>query len=255
MPRYHRRRRVQKYTSAYRRARAAKSLVKLTKDVGTIKKKLKETYETHYIQNRGASTSFSADYLAINMLDYVTCRFLFGATASDVATCNHWKHINMKGDFIFTPNNEMSNVDLSVFVVTLKDEASALYDKSTGALTLTEGLHYAINDLQTDAGQTYLNPKCFNIHLTKRWIIGNNNIASNGPTGTGNTSVTGVKRRALTIKCNQMQYNPAGNVQSLKVSQDPSKQWYMLIFNNNSSADFEFPQVYYNIIHKIDVPN
>jgi len=238
-----------------RTSKKATSVVALSKKVSRLAKQMSTTYETMYLQNRGIV--FPAEnYTAINVQEYLNCRSIFGTSGGDYSNCNKWKHLTTKMDFLITMGNEENNIDYTMYIVSLKDSASGLYSKSTGVLTLVEGDHYAINESVTpnNAGQTLINPKCFNIHLVKRFTIGNNGVTAVNPTGNGN-GITQQKRYGYKLKINKMIYNPTGNMSSLIVSQDASSQYYVLLFNNNQTIDAENNNVEFNFVHTIQVPN
>lgn len=246
---------IRRYVKKSYKKRAPKktSVVALSKAVSKIKRKLAQTYETMFLQNRGIVFPVQ-DYTSINVMNYNNCRSIFGTSGNDYAVCNKWRHKSTKMDFLITLGDETTNIDYSFFLVSIKDSASASYDKSTGAIVLTEGLHYAVNENVTpdNPGQTFINPKVFNIHKMKRFTIGNNNEPVGTSTATGPTSL---KRFGWKLKIDKIISNPIGNVSALNVSQDPSSQYYVLLFNNNVAADSEENNVQFNMVHTIEVPN
>lgn len=225
--------------------------------VNKIKKELKDTYEIQHLQYRINKTNLAEPYVAFNLCNYNTMRSIFGTSGGDYSGCNKWKLLSMDLDLIFDQNSEAADVDFSMYLVTLKKSAVAYYNSTTGALnTLTAGVDYSDNDSATNNGTATLNPFLFTVHKKARFAIGNNNVAGLAGTGiAGTTYVANRKRFNWHIKINKEMRNPAGNMSTLQASQDPTSQYYLIVFNNNASGDFENPNVEINAINKIKVPN
>lgn len=223
----------------------------LVKKVNKLARAVKGSYTLQYLQNRGSST-MAAPYLGINLIQWPAFKQIYGTGAPDWVDENSFVLKTMKVDLIMRIANELDNVDYSMFVVQLKGAANTVYDKSTGALSLTQDLHYARNDLgDSKEGSVFLNPSMFKILLQRRFTIGNNGQAISSGAGLPNLFVN--KRVTKTFVINQTYTNPAGNVSALAASIHPSKQYYILFFNNNLSGDLQHNVVDYNIINTIKV--
>jgi len=233
-----------KYTKKSTKRTKSTKVDKLEKKVMSLVKLNKVAVQKQFL-NASGNISLAAPANFINLLNYPACVSIFGTSGVDYTTTNKWIHKKSKMDFVFSASNETANIDINMYVVSLKDEANHAYDKTTGSLTLVSGQDYVINIASNNAGQTVLNPKVFNTHYQKRIIIGNNNVAI--------TEQTQYTRRRVyhTLNMNKTIINPIGNVSSLVASQDPSKQYYVLFFNNNSNIDSEAPTVEYNITHEL----
>lgn len=224
----------------------------LKKKVNQLTKLVKGTYSLAYLQNRGTNT-MASPYFAINCISWPNFRQVFGTGASDWVDENNFILKKMQLDMILRINNEGSNVDYSMFIVTLKNSMSDVYNRTTGALNLIEGTHYARNDVgDAKEGSVFLNPQCFYIKYQRRITIGNNGNtpASTSAPGSG---LAINKRITKTIIVNQTYNNPAGNVSALSCSVVPSKQYYIIFFNNNLSIDGENNTVDWNIMNTIKV--
>ena len=99
--------------------------------------------------------------------------------------------------------------------------------------------HYAT------AGYTMVNKKMFKIHYFKTFSL--TNFAS--ALGTSSAGGKAFKEGYIKLRMNNLIRNPAGNWRALNSALDPSKQYYMLVFNDNNSADTESPTLTYNAIH------
>lgn len=231
------------------------SITTLARKVNSLTKATKDAYEIQFLQNRGLLSNISNDYAYINIFNYNNCRSIFGTVGGDYSVCNKWRYVNSKMDLIFDMGNEYTNIDYSLFIVSIKDSANTLYDKTTGVITLSDGIHYASNDVVSNAGQTILNPRMFNIHWQKRLLLGNNGYSPATSTATLGQGMGIVRRYSYTLKIDKVIQNVSGNVSSLVVSQDPSQAYYLLIFNNNASTDLEWQRCSYNFTHKLRVAN
>jgi len=235
------------------------SIAKLSKEIKKVARKVKnEGAEIQHLQHRGLISTVARDYTYLNIMDMTIARPIFGTAGADYNLCNKWQHKYIDFDLLLSYGNETSNVDMTAFVVSLKSDAAGIYNPITGTLaTLTEGIEYANVNTLPNAGLCYLNPKLFTIHKQKRFAIGNNAAASSGvASGTaGGTYVKNVMRWTFKMKVNKELRNPVGNVASLAGSPSPMTQYYIILFNNNISADFEYPDMTYNIVHTVLVPN
>jgi len=251
-----RRFRRSKKRSAGGKGSGSLSIRKLATKVNRIARSIKAGTDTIYLQNSIAYTSLTQPFFQWNMLNYNNCRAVFGTDTTEYGYCQQWKHVSTVLDYVIFNNNEMSNIDMKLFIVSLKKEASSKLNFGTGVLTLTEGDDYVRNNSITTYGQgwSFLNPRVFNIHYEKKLIIGNNGVASYGATGTGNSSVRGTYRAGKNVHMNMTVKNPHAAVSSLITSYDPAQCYFMLLFNDNSALDGENPQITINAVHKIIVP-
>lgn len=148
--------------------------------------------------------------------------------------------------------SEGSSVSFSCFLVSLKDEGANRVNYSTGALTLTGGTDYTtIGSIGgVDGAMTYLNPKLFNIHKKKFFTLSNFTTA---PGATGQAYDPNLKREwRWNIAPNKVITSTTTPYWSdLPCGIDPSKTYYILIFNNNSAVDNEWPIARIQTLHHL----
>jgi len=239
-----------KYTKVYKKPYNRKkmnkpnTITKLAKQVNLLKK---ISYETQYL-TRSSLVDLSRDYNAINLMNVAGCTGCFGSTAEDLDGVNkaYWKSCDI--DLIVNKGNEPGNVDCTIFLVQLKPEMSTAVD-IFGNLALTTQLHYVRNNATTNAGQTLISPKAFNIIKSKRIYIGSNQNDVN----TNGEGVYIQKRFRWTMYPKKMVKNPIGNFNAMYRSQDIAQNYYILIFNNNLTLDSEFPTAELTFINGFSV--
>jgi len=183
---------------------------------------------------------------AINLNNYYGFTDLFGSSVNDSAQ-NKIIHKSFGMDFYLTLDNTIAEPDttqFTIFLVSLKDEIGYSYNSATGALGLTAGQHYVMQ-----GGLVLLNKKMFNIHKIKRTVLTNHGTSISAPSAQtqGGTDL----RWYWKFSPNKMITNPVGDWKQLSCAQDPSKQYYVLIFNDNSSLDLQNPKLHYNIVHTL----
>lgn len=250
------RRKKSKSKSKSKKVAIAKSntaVVKLQKQINKINKALKTTYETMYLYGNFSNTTVSTDYAYQNLCNYSTLAPCFGTAGNDYNFVNQFMARKLELDVAITAGSEPNNIYMTVYLVTLKSAATSLYSKTTGVLTLASPANYVTNAV-AGISQAMINPKDFNIHYKRRIVIGNNAQAIGAPSGAGNDFVQGTWRKKINVTMKQMVKNPDGNVVSLTCNQEASKQWYLLVFNDNNTVDLEYPYLYINAVWTIDVP-
>lgn len=189
--------------------------------------------------------SVSAPAHIVNLSDYSGMVSTFGTSANDNVD-NRIIHKSVGMDIRVslenTVNNEESTTGFTCYLVSLKDECGNVYNNLTGGLTLTLGATHEIIQ-----GMVLLNKKIFNIHKTKRFTLTNYNQALISPAG---QSQFGTDRRWYwRLPINKTITNPRGDWKQLGCALDPSKQYYMMVFNDNSTADLESPALSYVNVH------
>lgn len=223
------------------------TLGKLIKKVNKIGKLAKAGVQTIFTQSDVAS-GLVAPYSVLNLSQYSAFAPIFGSDPTDYQKVNKWLHKSQTIDMSLNASNEMANIELSMYIVTLKDEANKIYNKTTGALTLVAGQDYVMSG--ANFIQTILNPKVFNVKWKKHLLIGNNNTALINSSGVGPRMY---KRFHKKFMVNSHIKNLYGNVFDLTCSQDPSKQRFLIIFNDNSALDLEHPVIVFNMVNELQV--
>jgi len=226
---------------------ARPSVAKLARVVKGLVRKEKVADEYINLGQFNSYDSMVSPYSIVNLCNYTGMAGIFG-TASDDRTDNKIVHQSMGMDIRVslenTVNNEENTVNFTAFLVSLRDQASAVFTPSNGALSLTADVHY-----YSTSGCALLNKKIFKIHKFKRFTLSNYGTA-------------------LTASAAQTQYgtdirwywkhsprttivNPAGGWSSLGSALDPSKQYYLIVFNDNTAVDGESPTITTNVVHTL----
>lgn len=220
-------------------------LQSLAKAVAGLQRKVRGQHQfLSYVQG-ATQSNLSTPFNAINLCDFSAMTGMFGSSADD-ETDNKIIHQSFGIDGYVSLenllNNEEDSVTITMFLVSLKDQIGGAFNPSTGALTLSNTVHYYSQD-----GLTMLNKRIFNIHKVKRRVITNHGTALAQPSaqtqgGTDFRFYWKWSPRSTIL-------NPTGDWKSLASGLDPSKSYYLLIFNNNSVVDLESPCITYNIVH------
>ena len=227
------------------RQTAIQTLAKQVKALKTSMKKDQQliSYSQTYDDNVGADLTYFQISRFSNWSD------TFGAGGNDDDTNNViWKSAGI--DCYLThqnTNDEEENVTYTCFLVSLRDEVGQGYSPATGNLTLTSGQHYV-----SLAGMTMLNKKFFKIHKIKRFTLGN--FGQNLNLSAGQKQYGNDMRWYWKIAPNAKIVNPTGDWRLLPASPDPSKAYYVLIFNNNSIADLESPRLKIQMVATVQTP-
>lgn len=239
-----------KYARKGRVAKLAKgkttSVQALAKAVKSIQRSMRT--RTEYLNYR-VSDNFGivGDYSAISLSNYSGWTDIFGSAAND-DTQNKMIHKSFGMDCYLSLENTINEPDttqFTIFLVSLKDNiGSNAFNSSTGALSLSSGVHYSIN-----GGLALLNKKCFSIHATKRCVLTNHGTALTAPSAQTQSGTD--KRFYMKWRPNAMITNTQGDWKSLACSPDPSKQYFLLIFSDNSAVDLQNPKFSYNVVHTV----
>ncbi|AYP28775.1 MAG: coat protein [Cressdnaviricota sp.] len=235
----------------------ASKVAKLTKKVDKLAKVSTERVDT-FQGVTGLSMQTQFNTYNISRLYTVaggaqTTTPIFGTNQADLADVGK-AYLNSKDVYIsLRQNNEPNMIRYSMFIVSLKDQGTttSVFDPATRQLVaLTSGgVHYVYNA----ADQVVLNPKTFTIHATRRFTMGYE--GSIGPT----SDTYSEKRFKFTLKPRQkLITNATGNVfaDATQTSPlDPSQNYFILIFNDNSSSDLENNKMDYTIIDHWEIPS
>jgi len=172
----------------------------------------------------------------------------FGYAQSDWNNSNQAYLKSISIQWQLTSANEEDNINYSIFLVNIAKNGDTIYNSSTGALgALTQPLHYLMND-----GMAMLNKKFFNILRTKFGTVGNYGSAFTTQ-GAPGRSLTTLDQGYWKLKPRRTIKNPAGNFHTLSASPDPETQYYLIVVNNNSTADLESPQLRLNVVYSINI--
>lgn len=211
------------------------------------KLQIKDKVEAEYLNytQQAVETSLVYPVGTVNLSDFSGMLSTFGTSANDNEQ-NKIVHKSVGMDIRVslenTVNNEESTTGFTAFLVSLKDECGNVYNNLTGGLTLTLGATHEIVQ-----GMVLLNKKIFSIHKQKRFTLTNYNQALISPAAQSQYGTD--FRWYWKLPINKTIINPRGDWKQLGCALDPSKQYYLMIFNDNSTADFESPALTYVAVH------
>lgn len=177
------------------------------------------------------------------LTNYTNWTSIFGVSGND-NEANKMIHKSMGIDMYFNSQSETDPINFTIMIVSLKDQYIGL-NNTSGVLSLVETVDYH----QQDA-LAMVNKKSFNIHYVKRFTLSNNGVGLGSSTA---QTQYGTDRRFYTkIRCNKSVENPRGDWKGLACSPDPSDNYYLLVFNDNSIADATYPRLRYNVVHTVE---
>lgn len=227
------------YTKKVKPARYA--LPALARQVKSLSRKVAGTTSmiqyTQFANNEVIGNAGGTNCYIKPLSQYGNWSRIFGTDADDES--NHsaiWKKSNF--DFEIDAGTERNSIDYSFYLVSLtKLGMEELFTPSTGGLagplgitSLTNLTHYVANARQ----MTFLNRKYFNVHQCKRLITG-----SGGSVSYETASLR--KRWYLKMSHNGVNghklQNAKGDWKAIPSPQLAAQNYYILIFNNDSTAD------------------
>ena len=190
-------------------------------------------------------TTLSSDVNIFPLSRFTAWNPIFGSSANDVLG-NKTIHKSFGLDMYLNSNNETDTIQFTIFLVSLKDNIrGGAFNASSGALSLTSGTDYYIQN-----GLAMLNKASFNIHHVKRCVLGNNGVGLGSSTAQNQYGTD--RRYYIKQRCNKViQTAGSGDWKTLSCSQDPSDNYYLLIFNDNGILDAENPRVRINTVHTV----
>jgi len=215
----------------------------LAKEIKALK--LKNKVEHQYLNYGQAEDRVNVikDYLGLNMCNFSVAAPIFGTDADDDNNYKIMHHSFIMDCYLSLENtiNEPDTTTFTMFLVSLRDDVGTAFNTSTGALTLVDQVHY-----YNQSGQVLLNRKCFKIHKSMRRTLSNHGTALANPSA--QTQYGTDCRFTVKFSPRQIITNVRGDWKVLPCAQDPSKQFYFLIFSDNSAVDLQNPAFTYNIV-------
>ena len=205
-----------------------------------------------------ATVAGTASYAATPLTRFSAWTRVFGTDADD-ETQKKCVIRKLSGRWTFA-SNEPDNRQFSMFVVSLKDEASGLLNSDGTLAALAQGTHYS-DPLGTGAG-ALLNLKLFNVHYHKSWTAGVTpevKAAVNPAGAVQNIGMTpGATHRFGKFNIRLPRggirvLNPTGDWKAGLFPKDPSKNYYVLTFwSGDSSVDLETGNMLINWLAGVD---
>lgn len=227
-------------------SKSQSTISSLIKRVNTIDRRYKYSQQTILLGNFASNAALQNDFYVFNPMNFNASTLIFGTDSNDT-TSNKAYHKSMTLQFRVSlenpANNEEETVGFTAMLVKLRDTIpDSKYDSATGALTMAPNADYYMTQ-----GQSMINPKYFQIVKKSTFWLSNYGTALNAPSGQGMLT----KQFTWRIKPNNYITNPLGDIKSLNAAPDPSKQYFLIIFNNNSQFDAEFPTVSINCVNSL----
>lgn len=220
----------------------------LSRQVRTLQKKVSNVSQIENFKMIVSGDSLSSPYYAYNLSRFGDWSLLFPSTTTaltNVRNSMYWKKTNI--DLYITHkslNDEEEPVQYTVMIVRRKKEAGSSTQGLTD-LTLNADVDYsAIN------GKAYMNLKKWTVVYSRRFVLGGEFYNATADTSLA-SGESGYKRLQIsfTPKCKVV--NPDGGWKNLTNPPDPTDQFYLLVFNDNSVADLESPQMDISAIHTV----
>lgn len=216
----------------------------LAKSVRSIQRQMKSNAE-YYNFGQNGTQSLTSDLNYFCLTSPANWTAIFGSAPS--STQMKCRHLSAGIDLRVTLENTINEPDttgFTCFIVSLKDEMTPYFAPTTGALTLNANQHYTIRQ-----GMAMLNKKYFSIHRVKRFTLTNygQSLSSHAAQSQYGTD----KRWHWKVRFNKELINPQDHWQNMVTGLDPSKTFYCLTFNDNSSLDLQNPQLLFNVVHTI----
>lgn len=223
------RRRTRRRTGRY--SRISKPAVRTM-----IKKALAPHTQTIRLFSPIPSTNISESFNGFQLNPIQNATRIFGTDSNDMHA-NQAKHVRMDVDFVIRRGSEHDGVQLTVYIVSPHNNCrDDLFDSNTGSLSLIANRDYSIT-----GGIAFVNPQTLKIH--KRWKIGF------PPGAQGEVVYPMEKRKSFSFRPNNLIKNKGGDFSTLRCPYKPTHNYFMLIFNNNSAVDIEFPNIYGSIVN------
>lgn len=222
----------------------------LAKAIKTLQRKEKKDLVYFNLQQTASQSSMTADPFVLNLSNYNNMGYCFGTGTDEVGT-NAVIHKSVGIDSYVslenTLNNEEETVQFTAFLVSLKDEASQIYNLQNNAIVWNSSSGTPNQTHAKAGGIVLLNKRYFNIHKVKRFVLTNHGTALTAPSA--QTQYGTDHRWYWKQSINKRISNPGGNWYALVNGADPSKTYLMLIFNDNSTTDVESPAITYSAVH------
>lgn len=229
---------------------SASTRKELAKVQAAIKKLNAVSYDKVMFKGYSQDTSLTTPYYVYHVNNLTSSWTpLFGYDGGDVNNINKLYVNSYKIDARVRQNTEADLIYYTAFVVSLKDQGadSTTFDPATGQLTLTDGVHYTTLGAQ---GKVLMSKTFFNIHAYKRFYMGGRS---------GDQSAPVLRDVSFTIKPKQrLIQNPKGNilgVGGLSFPKDPSQNYYLILFNDDSGADFQVNSINVSMMASTAIPN
>lgn len=224
------RKRPYRYKRRYKRV--SKPIVR-----SMIRRALKPHTNVIRLQNSRIGQGLSANAMVYNLTLISAATKVFATQPTDVIP-RTVKHVKMNLDVLVETGTENDGVTITAYIVSLKNNTNdEFFDGTTGGITSPVDTTYT-----TVEGQAYVNPEFYNIHKRVKLYF--------APHAVGATAHEGLhKRFTWNHRPNKLIKNVTGRFEQLVCPNLPSQNYYLIMFNNNSSADLEYPTVTFHCLN------
>lgn len=242
----------------------------LARRVAALARQVRKIPQTYHLGYALQTQEMSADYVAVNLCNYTPTQttlggvngtttnpgasLLFGTQADDLES-NRIIDQSLSCQLKISANTETDNITYTCYLVSLKDAMNQrqVFNPDTGALDLVPNVHYWVSSLAAGTlGMVQLNPKCFNIKRRWKFTIGNNGQALTIASAVG--GIASQKTIYFNVPMRQTITNIAGDVYgNMATARDPSKQYYLLMFNDDRALDVAVQKYDFHAVRTVKV--
>lgn len=223
----------------------------IRKSLRIIQKQINKEQEYIYTNYESYNNVVGNQFLSYNMCDYSAAIPCFGATVNDCSDNKIFhQYTKVQGylslEAAALANNETSTRHYTLLLVRLKDVATSAalgWNSSTGVINVPGATASTV--YRSSEGIGFLNPKLFKVIKRKEITLTNHTATLANSTA---QTQSGTDYR-FSWKINNKSYieNPAGNWKELSCPQDPSRNYYLIVLNNEDSGDSQWGTLRLNI--------
>lgn len=230
-----------------------KSIIGLAKRVSTLQKNQRKSRVWSQYQIGFADQTVQNDYFAFNLMTPAAWTNIFQQpTAMENAQKAYTRSLYL--DMMFRCGNEQSASTFKVFLVSIKPGAGRRYLETTSEGTsLSNEVHYKKVGIASNLNaQVMLNPAIYNIHRQKTFTISPTELTNNASGGSNQLAT--FKRVVWKMKwCKLLSSYGASDWRSHNTGfyVPPEKRLYVLVFNDNSAIDEEYPMFSVNCVWNV----
>lgn len=229
--------------AARRKITRRPTVSKLAKAVTTLQRANKREAVWNQL-TRVYNANVQSDYMLYELDKFNAMTLQFGTGTNDTHSnkiVNYSDLLRVNVNLANAGLTETGRINFYCALVSLKDEIGSAFTPSTGNLSLTAGTHYFASQ-----GLFILNPKCFKIHAAKRFVLDNQGVALSS--SAAQTQYGTDMAFDMFVKRNSLVQTTGADWGAAACPPDPSKNAYLIIFNDNSALDVEYPSL--NVSHK-----
>ena len=179
-------------------------------------------------------------YLITDITPNLTNRTAVFNDQSAVSNAKGFKFTKLNMDFLVQPYTESSVIDMTMFIVSLQPDVAKKVHIETSLMTsLTTAVDYVATASPSFA---MVNKGRFKVHYVKRLQTFENYTD-------GSPQTRGFHRGYIKRRLNDKIINETGNWVAVDDTEVPlTARYFVLLFNNNSAVDVQYPSFTYNCL-------